>query len=599
MKGSHILKTLQTGITNMRFIFFDVETRILEETDKEIKQGFRLLTANLVNFRKNGSFRIIDRFKTNKKEDFYLWFLSKLQKKQQLYVLSANIWFDIRNSGLFVWLMENHWKDELFYSKGFTTIIKLRYESYVVFFLNMQQFIPTNVKNYGDMVGMVKLDLNPLFWDDKIVMEYCARDTDIITEVFHQWLDFIRINQLGRFSFTVASQSFTAYRHRFLHKKIYIHRHDWLTALERKCYHGGRCDIFYQGTIKDETIYNLDINSMYPFMMKENKMPVKAIKVLKLPSMLTVRAYLLKYCVIGWCAIDTDEPAYNVVMNNRLCFPTGRFTTYLTDPEIRYAVKHNHLRSVYYLAVYEKDYIFSEYVDFMHNLKTQYEREGNKVYRYISKLFMNSLYGKFGQKIDVHYFTDNLSEAEYSHETVVDSDTNIVYKELRLGFQRKVFQEGAGDAYNSFVAISAHVTGLSRMHLWKLIRKAGDKNVYYCDTDSIFVNSRGYKNLYGSEIGDRIGQLSVKGKSTNVTIHGAKDYCFNNESTIKGVKKGSRPRSDGGFSLLIFPSFRSDMRTGLDKPYAIRKVTKFLNREYKKGEVMPDGWIKPFRINDF
>lgn len=583
----------------MRFIFFDVETKILEETDTDITQEFRLCTANLVNFRKNGSFRVVDNLQTKSKEDFYLWFLGCLQRRKVMHVLSANIWFDIRNSGLFVFLMERHWEQSMFYSKSLTTIIKLRYEEYTVIFLNMQQFIPTNVKEYGNMVGLPKLDTDVHDPDDDKVMTYCQRDTDIITEVFKQWLDFLRINDLGRFSYTIASQSFTAYRYRFLFKKIYIHRHDWLTAFERKCYHGGRTDIFFQGSIKGEKIYNLDVNSMYPFVMATNKMPVQAVDIKQLPSMVTVRAYASMYHIMGWCAVDTDEPAYQKVYKNKLCFPTGRFTTYLTDPELRYALSKGHLKGVYYLVVYKKDYLFREYMDFFHKMKTVYTQSGDKTYRYITKLFMNSLYGKFGQKIDIPYFEDRIDPPEYSHESVIDDDTKIVYKELKLGYKRQVYQEAAGDAYNSFVAIAAHVTGLARMYLWKLIKKAGKGNVYYCDTDSLFVNDRGYNNLMSYINEDKLGMLGVKGISTNTTIHCPKDYVFNNNSTIKGVKKGSSQNKDGSFSLLVFPSFRSDMKSGLDKPYRIRKINKFLKREYNKGEVMDNGWVRSYSLSDF
>jgi hypothetical protein len=333
--------------------------------------------------------------------------------------------------------------------------------------------------------------------------------------------------------------------------------------------------------------------------MKENKMPVKAVKMLQLPSLITVRAYSLKYNIIGYCALNTDEPAYLKVINKRCCFPTGRFTAYLTDPEMRYAMRNGHLVSVYYLACYEKDYIFGDYVDFFHSLKSRYEAEGNKTYRQISKLFMNSLYGKFGQKIDVQFFTDNLQSPEYSQETVYDADTNIVYKELRLGFQRRVFQEGAASGYNSFPAIASHVTGLARMYLWKLIKKAGIKNVFYCDTDSLFVNETGMTNLSTYINETKLGYLGIKGKSTEVTIFCPKDYIFEGEQTTKGIKKGTTPNVDGSFSILVFPSFRSDMKVGLRHPYKIRKVNKTLKRIYTKGEVLPNGRVRPFRLSDF
>lgn len=599
MRRPHILKGLKQGLSNMRMIFFDVETTTINPTPKERPQQFRLLTANLAHYRKSGYFKIIEKLQTKNQEEFYLWFLSKLQKKQTLYVLSANIWFDIRTSGLFMFLMENNGKVKLFYSKGLTTIIKVIYGEYNIVFLNIQQFIPTSVERMGYMIGKYKLELNTSWWNDDDVMEYCQRDTDIITEAFRLWLDFILINDLGRFSFTMASQAFVAYRHRFMPKKIYIHAHKWITALERKCYYGGRTEIFYQGSLNNETIYNLDVNSMYAFIMRNHKMPVKVVKLLKLPSKTEIWWYSKRYIVLGWCAVNSDEPVYPKRMNKRLCFPIGKFTTYLTDPEIKYAIKNNHLHSIYYLVAYKADYIFTDFIDYFYDLRRKYKEDGNDTFDYMTKRIMNSLYGKFGQKIDILFFEDTLKEVEYSQETVIDEETLISYKELKLGKIRKVFKEGGGDASESFVAIPAHITGLARMYLWSLIKQAGRENVKYCDTDSIFVNQKGYDKLALHIDKNILGKLGLKGKSNNTIINCPKDYSFAGETTLKGVKKGVRPNKKGLYRTMQFPSFKGDLRAGLKKPYTIKMVDKHMKREYKKGEVQSDGTVKPFRLKDF
>ncbi len=599
MKNAHILRPLKGKTPKMRLLFFDIETETIQETDKLLYQRFKLGTANLVNYRPGESFTIIDTYQWYKSEHLQDWLLSNLQQKQVLYVLSANIWFDIRNSGIFIDLVHNGWKIVNFYSKGFTTIIKLRKDTYTIMFLNMQQLIPVSVKKYGEMVGMQKLEIDLQNTDNEKLMTYCQRDTDIITEVFRQWLDFVYSNDLGKFGFTLASQALIAYRHRFMYRKIFIHKNEWLTKLERECYYGGRTEIFRKGKIKEGEIYYLDVNSMYPWAMSQHKMPVKWVKVLKAPQKYKLAWYLQRYICMAWVALDTPEPAYPKRMNGRLCFPTGKFLTYLSHPELKYAYHNNHVVSIYYLTLYEKADIFSDYVAFFHKLKGRYTEEGNEAYRFMTKRILNSLYGKFGQKADILFFEDTISEEQYSQMTVIDPDTGISYKELCLGKTRKVYQEAAGEAYNSFVAIPAHITGLSRMHLYSLMRKAGSENVLYCDTDSLFVNTLGYKNLKSSIVSGQLGMLNLEKTSSEVTINCPKDYIFGNETVIKGVKHNSKQNKLGGYEQLQFPGFRGDLSSGLEKPYAIRKVTKYLTREYKKGLVGRKGFVTPFKLSEF
>lgn len=599
MRGPHVLKTLVKGLGRMRFIFFDVETKTAYEEDGKMYQEMRLLTANMVNYIPGKSFTVADTLQEKNPDYFRDWVVWHAKPRQILYVLSANIWFDIRNSGLFVGLMHDKWEIKLFHCRGWTNIIKLKKGPLTLMFLNMQQLIPVSVKAYGDMVGLEKMDMNVHFWDDKAIMEYCQRDTDIITKVFSQWLDFVYRHDLGKFSFTLASQAFTAYRHRFMSEKINIHRCDWLTRFERECYYGGRTEIFYQGRIPEGKIYGLDVNSMYPYVMKEYTMPVRWVGSHKLPPVWWLTYFLYRYCCMAWCALDTPEPVYPKRIQKKLCFPTGKFLTYLTHSELEYAYKHKHIKGIYMLILYKKRIIFDDYVDYFHDLKNKYQKEENEAYRFMTKRMMNSLYGKFGQKVDKLFFEEEMTEERYHHETVVDGDTGIRYKELWLGKKRTVYEESASDAGESLVAIPAHITGCARMYLWELICKAGRENVYYCDTDSLFVSGIGYERLKGKIHPGKLGALELEKESDNVTIWGPKDYEFAGKVCIKGVKKGTKQQADGGYAQLQFPGFRSDLSAGLDKPYAIKKLTKYLKRKYTKGIVLPSGRVTPFKLSEF
>ncbi|GAH16471.1 unnamed protein product, partial [marine sediment metagenome] len=88
-------------------------------------------------------------------------------------------------------------------------------------------------------------------------------------------------------------------------------------------------------------------------------------------------------------------------------------------------------------------------------------------------------------------------------------------------------------AVNSVPAISAHVTDYARLYLWKLIQIADIVNCFYCDTDSLIVNEKGYKNLSKFMDKDRLGWLKVEDVSSCVDIRGAKNYTFGDNTRMK------------------------------------------------------------------
>ena len=52
----------------------------------------------------------------------------------------------------------------------------------------------------------------------------------------------------------------------------------------------------------------------------------------------------------------------------------------------------------------------------------------------------------------------------------------------------------------AFVRIASYITSLARLNLYNAARKAGVKNVYYCDTDSLYVNDEGMDRLTNSDM---------------------------------------------------------------------------------------------------
>lgn len=81
-------------------------------------------------------------------------------------------------------------------------------------------------------------------------------------------------------------------------------------------------------------------------------------------------------------------------------------------------------------------------------------------------------------------------------------------------------------------------------------------------------------------------------------IHNLKDYVFKDTRKIKGVKKDAKEIEPGVFMQTQMLKFRSSLKQSDINKVIERKVIKHLKRDYKKGEVVEDGWIKPFKLID-
>lgn len=151
-------------------------------------------------------------------------------------------------------------------------------------------------------------------------------------------------------------------------------------------------------------------------------------------------------------------------------------------------------------------------------VKRYFEHEGiqlnkncmkkNPGLRSLSKLALNSFYGKFGQRTNMkktkfitdigvlfNYLTDPTKEVTDFH--IMSEDI------IELEFQHA--QDFEPVSLNTNVVIAAFCTSWARLKLWFVMQKLG-KRVLYHDTDSIIFSAK--KNEYVPQLGEYLGDLT-------------------------------------------------------------------------------------------
>ena len=572
-------------------LFFDTET---ETIDDDGTQAFKLAVAVHCKYRYHQLNNNPTWFESEKPVELYKFITGHVKVRQPLKVMSANIWFDLRVSGLLEFFHADKWKCRHVYISHRIFFAIFTKNKYTIEFINIQNYFNMSVAKIGKSIGLPKLEID--FDDTSIdrLFEYCKRDVEIIYMAFSDYVNYITKNEIGSVGYTVTGTAFNIYRKSFMTKWIRIHAIPDITELERQVYYGGRCECFHIGYYDEGPYYKLDVNSMYPHVMVSNNYPYKLYKVgtdLK-PDVLKMLKGKFSYA--AHVTLDTNEPAYPYRLNDKLTFPVGTFDAYLTTAMTDYATARNHIKHIHKIAVYKHTPLFKSYVKFFYAEKLKYQAQGNDAFAYVCKIMLNSLYGKFGQRVPELVYQRDTDLADNYRELIYDADNDTRYvKQCFYGLE-EMYKLHMQETNNSMPIISAQITDYARLYLWQLCLKAGMKNLYYVDTDSLIVNQAGYNKLKTMLDKTEIGKLKTEGTSETIEIIGLKNYVFAGIHKLKGVPVKHEKLTPDTYEYKTFPGIITELREGIEKNYRIRTTVKTIKRVYDKGTITVTGKVKPY-----
>jgi len=591
-RPAHILKREKTVTIPRHFIFFDTETNQNVNSDKSIRQSLKIGWACYYQ-RSYGRHRErIEWFYFESPSTFWEFVFNHTALKQRLWIIARNIVFDFTVVKGWEFLRREGYKLKFFHNNGCSVIVSVAKGNCSIVFLDSMNWFTESLEETGKRIGIPKLKIDFNACNNEELSNYCKNDVRIEYENFRIFITFLEQNTISRLCYTKASTAMAAYLLHHYHTPIYIHNNSDAIKLERESYKGGRCEAFYLGELNNGNYYIVDVNSLYPFVMQNNSYPIRYEQILRNITLDDFQTVIKSKSIIAKVRIETEGPVY-AVKGERTLFPIGKFDTVLTTPELRYALEHNHIQQVYDCVIYEQANIFTSYVDTMYQLRCKYKESHVKEYDVLCKCLLNSLYGKFGQKAENWVKIGecpNEPDQELYH--FYDSPRRMVRRRYLLG---QLFElKGYGESFDSFPAISSHVTAYGRMFLWNLMQIVGESNYFYCDTDSLIVNEVGLCNLVHLVNDTEIGKLKVVETTKRLVIRGLKDYQTDVKNVIKGIRKNAQIISNSCYEQQRWPTFKGLLQTGQVNEYIVTNIEKHLSRAYTKGIVDKTGVVTPF-----
>lgn len=593
----HILKANKTNARPRYTVFLDTETTPVEVDVNTIEHRLRLGVACLY-YRGEGKRKDKQTWHTfTRSGDFWDWLDAIKTGKDRICVIAHNMDFDFTVLGGFAPLSERGWSLSHFINSQAVNIWKFRKDKRSLLFLDNMNYFKMSLKLLGENIGLPKMAIDFDECTDEELSIYCRRDVEIMVKAWQDWHRYCIDNDLGVWASTVTGQAFNAFRHRFMPTAPYIHTNEDAIALERRAYHGGRSECFRIGKYTDGPYYMLDVNSMYPYIMLIDRFPSMLRTIVKRGDIGLLRRLSVDNGVIADCEVTTDIPVYPTWLNDHLVFPVGCFKASLTTPEILFALSRGHITGVGAIAVYTMADLFSRYVRFFYSQRMRFKAEGNVAYGMIAKLMLNSLYGKFGQKIDIwdRVGTDpELMDSAWKEWDV--SDRRMRSFRVIGGVIEEVV--GHAEGYNAFPAICAHVTAYARLYLWEIIRAVGRRHCYYCDTDSVIVDRDGYNRMSTYLDPEMIGLCKVEAEADTLNIYNIKQYVFGDKKRFKGIKADAEQVNPSTYVQWHQVHIAGALKAGTTDRCTWKKAVKHISPEYKKGLVQTDGCIKPFELDE-
>lgn len=293
-------------------------------------------------------------------------------------------------------------------------------------------------------------------------------------------------------------------------------------------YYGGRVQCFQKG-MRDLEFQSVDINSAYPWAMRNNLHPIGLANIARRPRHIKEKEAMgpqfYKIEAESGGGLPFRDPK-----TKELTFPCDDVlrTYFVTGWELMAALDTNTVCNLKILTecTFKDCRDFADFIDPLWEERLKAKREKDEHTSNFVKLEMNSTYGKFAANPakyeDFMVITADEAAAFQFCERDFDAYKEQGYK-LRGSFGPETYlisrPIGEDDQTYYNVVTGASITGCVRALLFRNMCKA--KDLLYCDTDSIA--ARSFPDL---NIGDKLGQWGIEGDFDHYRISDKKVYAF-------------------------------------------------------------------------
>lgn len=451
------------------------------------------------------------------------------------------------------------------------------------------------------------------------VIKYCIDDCISLHQILIKFNELIFKNfniNIKRYP-TLPSLSFSNFRYNYLEQNQIAQISGKIENDIKNSYTGGSTDMFIPFNEEDEILYVYDVNSLYPFVMKEFEYPIGS------PTYFegNIRNINKDSFGIFYCEIESPKYLEHPIIQShiktkngiRTISPLGNWFDWICSTEMDNAIKFGYKFKIIKGYTFNKGRPFNKFIEDLYKLRLNFPKSDPM--NYIAKLFMNSLYGRFSMNDnfnEIRIVNENSLNKLINNDNISIQDIFNLDNDFIVQIKKNEYQElislidNLNENHNINIAIASFVTAYARIHMSKF-KNNKDIKLYYTDTDSIVVNKPLPDFMVDSTV---LGKLKLEHIAKKGIFLAPKLYCLNTDNEIitktRGLSHNIQLDIDDFEKLLFKDSeiikkqnkwFKSIYLGSIkieELPYSIKYTENKRELIFKKGKLVN---TKPFTIN--
>jgi hypothetical protein len=599
-----------------RYVVYDTETteHVTSTSPRQVDLRLRLGVAIITDPTPSSkSHRYPIEFKTSK--EFHDAIQNMPLSRDPIYIFAHNIGFDVRTVEFFRLVALGtysllppmsvagyaRYRDPLFITDSPPFIVRLwRRDGQQLMLIDTYQWCPKSLAQIGEEIGRPKAKMPSLDGTDDEWFDYCMTDVDVLLRCIERVWEFLKRLRLPDFCTTPASQAMLCYRMRYERKRIIRPENPDVFRLDRMGYYGGQVEAFRLG-LHEANTYQLDVTSLYPFVMLDNLYPCAVETHREDTDPITPDDRFDPRCTTAEVYIDSPEWPYPVRGSDETLWVNGRVRTVLCGPELERAHVMGHIVHIGRYVRYLMDDLFSDYVSWLWDIRDTARRAGDKFTADLAKSLLNTLHGKFGQRTGEwrHQGRDQPNNMFGSGKVIgtgIDHDTSYRILAGHTYYKTRDEEDPRG-----FAPIAAWCASYGRCFMHDARYVAGENNVLYQATDSLLVDGEGLGQLQlaGMVNGDRLGTFRHEETYPWVAVRGVHNLDLGDKRKRPGVPSKALLVASETYEIERWQGFDQAISMGNVSSVSISTVYQHCKSSCTRRHVNGDGTSVPHRVDNW
>lgn len=538
-------------------MFIDTEAHRVDDGTVET-QTFRLAVAAFDAQPRKGSApkpTAWGRFRSP--EELWQWVTDRTIRGRSTILWAHNLAYDLRVSDCFRVLPELGWELSFVRLDKGQAQADWRNNGRSLRMVDSSSWFGASLEKVGALVGVGKADMPRASATDDDWFAYCQRDVTVLREAVLKALRWVEEWDLGNWKPTGAGQGWAAFRHRHLTHPILHHGLDAVAAVEREAAWTGRCEAWRHGDLGVGPWHEVDFVSSYATVARDLDVPVR---LLGRCSPSEARRHLdgrEGRAALLHCEVATEVPVVPTKGPHGICWPVGRFSSWLWDIEAAEVVNTGGGVKITAAWLYDTAPALRQWAMWVLDLLDADAQTLHPLLRLVVKNWSRSVVGRFGSQWRTWEPFGETHGPDVALSLVSDADSGSTARMMTLG--GRVLMEGERtDAPDGAVHVMSYIMAAARCRLLAAMRVVGADHLAYVDTDGLLVDTEGLRRIDAAQVPG----LRLKASYGHVEVLGPRQLVLDGKLRAAGIKKGAIRTANGTWEGRVWRSLAGSLSQG-------------------------------------